>query len=139
MDEAVARAVTAGVLFATVALLGLAARAVASRRRARILAAPADPSLATGRTAILYFHGDHCGDCVAQERELDDLLGAHPEVAIRADHAPSALSARFGVLTVPTTVVLDGAGRPRAVNYGLATRDRLTAQVADVRSLSETA
>ncbi len=32
-------------------------------------------------------------------------------------------------MTVPTTVVLDRQGRPVAVNHGLATPDRLLAQL----------
>ena len=120
-------------------LAALAARRLAARRRQRVIAAPPTPELATGRPAILYFHGDRCSDCVVQERELDELLTARPEIAIRADHAPSALSARFGVLTVPTTVVLDGGGRAHAVNYGLARRETLERQLGAIRALDASA
>ena len=117
----------------------LVARRLAARRRQRVLAAPPAPDLATGRPTILYFHGDRCSDCVVQERELDALLTARPEIAIRADHAPSALSARFGVLTVPATVVLDGGGRARAANYGLARRETLERQLGEIRALDASA
>lgn len=134
-----ARVVVAIVFLTLVAALSFGARRLASTRRARVLATPSDPELATGRPTILYFHGDRCSDCVVQERELDALLSAHPEIAIRADHAPSPLSARFGVLTVPTTVVLDGGGKAHAVNYGLARGDTLRRQLATLRPLEETA
>ncbi len=127
------------VFLALVALLAAIARAYALRQRAAVIAADADPALATGAPTILYFHGDRCADCVIQERELDALLIAHPEVAIRADHAPSDLSARFRVLTVPTTVILDGGGRARAVNYGLTRRDVLEAQLRRLGRLAESA
>jgi hypothetical protein len=104
-------------------------RALARRRARRVLSAPPDPALATGAVTLLYFHGDHCGDCVVQERELDRLLIARPDLGIRADHAPSALSARFGVMSVPSTVILDPDGRVTAVNYGLARLSRLVEQV----------
>lgn len=132
MDESLIRGLAAVVLLALVSLAVIAARAVAARERQRVLSAPPEPTLAAGRVTILYFHGDNCGDCLLQERELDRLLLAHPEVAIRADHAPSALSRRFRVMAVPTTVVLDATGRARAVNYRLATCERLEEQIGTV-------
>ena len=50
-----------------------------------------------------------------------------------------ALSARFGVLMVPTTVILDGAGRARAVNYGIASRDALERELGQLEALEQTA
>lgn len=139
MPELLARALLVVAFLLLVALVVALARAAAALQRARVLRSGPEPWLATGRPTVLYFHGDRCGDCVVQEREIDALLIAHPDVAIRADHAPSGLSARFGVLTVPTTVVLDGAGRPRAVNYGLARRETLERQLALLGRLEESA
>jgi len=139
LPEVALRFFVAIAFIALVTAIAFAARRVAAARRAGVLAGPGVPELATGRPAILYFHGDRCSDCVVQERELDALLTAHPEVAIRADHAPSELSARFGVLGVPTTVVLDGGGRAHAVNYGLARRETLQGQLAALQPLEETA
>lgn len=137
VQETLVRAAAALALLGAVSLAVPVGRALAGRHRAAVLDGPADPSLATGRATILYFHGDNCGDCVVQERELDRLLIDHPEVNIRADHAPSPLSSRFRVLTVPTTVVLDGAGGARAVNYGLATREKLEEQLREARDTVE--
>lgn len=139
MSDVLLRAIGAIVFLALVALATVATRRVAASQRARVLAGPADAALATGRPTVLYFHGDHCGDCVVQERELDALLIAHPEVAIRADHAPSDLSARYRVLTVPTTVVLDGAGAARAIHYGLVRRDVLERDLAEFGALEASA
>ncbi len=139
MSELAGRGLAVVAFLAAVALVAFAARAVARAQGRRVLDTPPDPALATGAPTILYFHGDHCADCVVQERELDALLIAHPEVAIRADHAPSALSSRFRVLTVPTTVVLDGAGGARSVNYGLARRELLESQLAEVGRLEASA
>ncbi len=139
MADLAGRALAVVAFLAAVALVALVAHAVARAQRRRVLDAPPDASLATGAPTLLYFHGDRCADCVVQERELDALLIAHPEVAIRADHAPSTMSKHFRVLTVPTTVVLDGAGRARAVNYGLARRDVLESQLAEVGRLEVSA
>ena len=133
------RAIIALAFLAAIAAVALAARRLAASRRERVLAAPAHPDLATGRMTILYFHGDPCSDCVVQERELDALLIARPDIAIRADHAPSELSSRFGVLGVPATVILDGGGRARVVNYGLARRDVLEQQVGTLVALDASA
>jgi hypothetical protein len=137
--DVVERALVALAFLGLVTLVALGVRRLARRERARVLAGPADAALATGVPTILYFHGDRCSDCVVQERELDALLTAHPEVAIRADHAPSRLSARYRVLTVPTTVVLDGGGKAHAVNYGLTRRDVLEAQLAALGRLEASA
>jgi len=47
---------------------------------------------------------------------------------IDADH-DSEMVKRYGVLTVPTTVVLDSNGRVHQVNYGLAREHTLLAQI----------
>jgi hypothetical protein len=133
VDEVLARAVVAGGLFILIVVLAFGVRRFVRWRSGRVLDAPPDASLATGAITVLYFHGDQCGDCLVQERELDRLLITYPEIAIRADHAPSALSARFGVLTVPTTVILDDEGRARAVNPGLVRLRRLEQQVQSAR------
>jgi hypothetical protein len=39
------------------------------------------------------------------------------------------LAARFGILTVPSTVVIGPAGDVRAINNGTATAERLATQV----------
>jgi thioredoxin 1 len=43
--------------------------------------------------------------------------------------AQPSVAQTFGVLTVPTTVVLDARGRPVAVNHGFTPADRLASQV----------
>jgi hypothetical protein len=39
------------------------------------------------------------------------------------------LARRYHIMTVPTTVVLDAAGKARAVNYGFANAQRLLTQI----------
>jgi len=44
--------------------------------------------------------------------------------------AEPELADTWGVLTVPTTVVLDPSGKARAVNYGVAEASKLIEQLA---------
>jgi thioredoxin-like negative regulator of GroEL len=53
------------------------------------------------------------------------------QVSVEEIDAPTSpdLTRRYQVLTLPTTVVLDAAGRVQAVNYGLTNTQRLLEQV----------
>ena len=96
------------------------------RRRASLA------TVATGRPTILYFRSDHCAPCAAQGRFLDQLADRLGEgLAVQQIDADfeADIAARFGVFTVPTTLVVDGAGLVRHANYGLADARKLTAQL----------
>jgi hypothetical protein len=66
------------------------------------------------------------------------VVDVQPEVVVEEIDAPSTpeLTRRYSVLTVPTTVVLDAAGRARAVNYGFADTRRLLEQVDEALTLA---
>ncbi len=55
-------------------------------------------------------------------------------VEIDAPDSPE-LTQRYHVLTLPTTVILDGTGQVHAVNYGFANTQRLLEQVDEVLAL----
>ena len=111
------------------------ARRYAGRRRLAVLAsdetAPADAAASTVPT-LLYLHAAHCGQCKAQARsiaELETRLGERFTVR-RVDALDEPETAtRYQVWTVPSTVVLDHCGRPTAVNYGLASAEKLEQQL----------
>ena len=91
------------------------------------------PALSQGTPTILYFTADYCTVCrYRQKPALDELKGELNGrlrlVELDAVQEP-AMARRFGVLSLPTTVVLAPDGRVGAVNYGFATRDQLGAQV----------
>ncbi len=98
--------------------------------------APRDPVLASmrpGVPAILYFTTPHCAPCRMQQRpalrRLQDELGDGVQVIeVNALEHPDAAD-RWGVLSVPTTFVLDRAGRPQGVNHGVAGTDKLKQQI----------
>jgi thioredoxin 1 len=101
------------------------------RRKASVAFAQA-PAAQPGRATILYFRSDHCAPCAAQGRYLDQLAAQLGEsVSIRkidADVDTDAAS-KFGVFTVPTTLIVDAAGQVRHANYGLADAGKLVAQL----------
>ena len=117
-------------LLAVAALLAL--RFVHSRRASRLSA-----KMAAGdeRPTILYFRSDSCGPCRAQshhlrhlERELGDQLAVQEIDAERDGH----LAARYGIFTLPTTLVTDRGGQVKHINYGLAPKSMLARQLESV-------
>lgn len=117
----------------------LAALHLDARRRALLgaeaptLAAGAAPSAGRSRPpTLVYLYTAQCGQCRQQARAIADLearLGGRLTVRRVDALAESDVAGRFGVWTVPSTVVLDAAGRSRAINYGLASAEQLEAQL----------
>ncbi len=112
-------------LLAAAVLLGL--RLVHLRRASRLTVTSIDR-----RPAILYFRSDNCGPCLAQshhlrqlERDMGDRLAVR-EIDAERD---SDVAASYGIFTLPTTLVTDGRGQVKHVNYGLAPTAKLARQL----------
>lgn len=105
-------------------------------RRLATLAKSDTPAVLAGRLppgpAILYFTGAHCAQCRLQQTPiLTQLTTAAPINLHTIDAVQEEQVARFyGVMTVPTTVILDRTHTPKAINHGLATLPQLRQQVA---------
>lgn len=84
-----------------------------------------------GRPAILYFTTDSCVQCRLQQAPALERLAADTGIPVHRVDAvtQSDLTAFYGVMTVPTTVVLDPQRRPKAINYGLTPLQKLQEQV----------
>jgi thiol-disulfide isomerase/thioredoxin len=85
----------------------------------------------TGPT-ILHFSATWCGPCSAVRRVVDQVCDELPTVAhveIDMDENPEA-ARRLSVLSLPTTVIFDGDGRPRYRTTGVP-------KAADLRSALE--
>jgi len=86
---------------------------------------------ATGPT-VLHFSADWCGPCAAVRKVVDQVCAELPAVShveIDMDANPEA-ARRLSVLSLPTTIVFDAAGRPRYRTHGVP-------KAADLRSALE--
>src|SRR5947207_227574 len=85
---------------------------------------------------ILAFSSADCRQCYEMQiPALQRVLDARgSKVSVAEVDAPSSpdLTQRYRVLTLPSTVVMDAAGRAHAVNYGFANTQRLLDQVDEV-------
>jgi thiol-disulfide isomerase/thioredoxin len=92
-----------------------------------------DAMFQTGRPAVLYFTTPDCVACKAFQRpqlnRFSRMLGEQVQVVeIDAQSHPD-LAGRWGVLSVPTTFVLDASGVPRHVNHGAVSAEKLAEQI----------
>jgi thiol-disulfide isomerase/thioredoxin len=90
----------------------------------------------TGRPAILYFTTPTCAPCKTVQRpaiqSLKDRWGGALQVfEIDATRQPDLADA-WGVLSVPTTFIIDPHGQPRHINHGVATAEKLYSQLREI-------
>jgi thiol-disulfide isomerase/thioredoxin len=83
---------------------------------------------------VLYFHSDTCAACPTQARYLDRLEATGVTIRSIDAEAERETAAEYGVFTLPTTILVDGRGQVRQVNYGLTPTHKLARQV---RAISE--
>ncbi len=134
-DPAQALALRAGALLLVAALVlatwgGL--RAWGAYRRRQALRTSPVPELSQGKPTILLFTGILCSDCHTQKEIINTVLNEMVD-GWRVQEIQAArdvrAARRFGVESVPATVVIDAGGRPRAVNYGLVEAGALSRQL----------
>ena len=93
---------------------------------------------AVGKPAILYFRSDACVPCSTQGRFLQQLQAEFgDEIVVEkvdADAEP-ATAERYGVFTLPTTLIVDPQGMVRHANYGLADTRKLAGQLRSLDGL----
>ncbi len=115
------------------ALLGIGAfalfRLTHLRRASRV-------ATAIGKPAVLYFRSDTCAPCVTQGRFLQQLQAEFGDQIVieKVDADVEQTKAeRYGVFTLPTTLIVDPAGTVRHANYGLADTRKLASQLRTLR------
>jgi thioredoxin 1 len=133
-QEIILRALVATLIFVTGILAYLLVnRVILARARGRRLGLE---SILPGVPAILYFTAPGCAPCKTIQRPaLDQLkkrLGDGVQVIEVDASARPDLADYWGVLSLPTTFVIDSKGRPRCVNHGAARAERLLRQIEAV-------
>jgi len=86
----------------------------------------------TGQPLLLYFSSEGCAACPTQGRYLEQLAavwnGRFTLRKIDADVEPET-AVQYGVFTLPTTILVDGHGAVRQINYGLTNAHKLAKQL----------
>ncbi len=137
---------SADILYRTILSVGIAASilvlywlvnryvlARASRRRTTGGSMPGLDGAASGIPLLLYFTTPDCAPCKTVQRPAIErvwqLLGDCLQVIeVDASDQPD-IASHWGVLSVPTTFIIDSNGKPRHVNHGVATTDKLLKQL----------
>jgi thiol-disulfide isomerase/thioredoxin len=86
-----------------------------------------------GLPALVYFTTPTCAPCKtvqrpAIQRLIQQMGQAFQVIEIDASRQPEVAQA-WGVVSVPTTFVIDRQGRPRYVNHGVVSAEKLLKQL----------
>jgi thiol-disulfide isomerase/thioredoxin len=91
-----------------------------------------DLGLSSTGPTILHFSAPWCGPCAGVRQVVDQVCAELPQVShveIDMDANPAA-ARRLSVMSLPTTIIFDDAGRPRYRTHGVP-------KAADLRSALE--
>ncbi|MBN2044912.1 MAG: thioredoxin family protein [Anaerolineales bacterium] len=90
-------------------------------------------SFISGKPGILYFTMEGCLPCKTTQRpvleSLVEELGAKIQVIEVDVVAQPEIADRWGVISVPTTIILDPSGAPRHFNHGVTLAGTLLHQL----------
>lgn len=91
-----------------------------------------------GVPVLLYFTTPTCAPCKTVQRpaiqRLQERIGERLEVVEVDAASQPEIASQWGVMSVPTTFIIDAQGNPRYVNHGVAPLDKLQRQFAEIIS-----
>lgn len=103
------------------------------RLRQRRGNAPGLEKLRLGIPAILYFNTPDCLPCQTVQHPALEALKAELDGSIQVLEVNAsihhAIADYWGVLSVPTTFIIDATGQPRQMNQGVANLEKLKQQL----------
>lgn len=131
------------VIVAVLAILGVVVYQLYTRRQLAQISAKssADPilnGLKPEVPTIVYFTTPNCIPCKTQQQPAIKKVRDTQEVQvvqIDATQDPDAAS-RWGVMSAPTTFVLDSSFKPKSVNHGVADETKLLKQVNEAMQIA---
>jgi thiol-disulfide isomerase/thioredoxin len=99
-------------------------------------ARPDLPRTRPGVPAILYFTTPECAPCKTIQRpalrRLQERLGDRLEVIEIDAHQHPDLAGKWGVMSVPTTFILDSRDTLHHVNHGVTPAEKLLSQLEEL-------
>jgi thiol-disulfide isomerase/thioredoxin len=94
-------------------------------------------SFQPGVPGILYFTTPDCQVCITTQkpalRRLEAEMGDGVQIVEIDATAQPDLADYWGVLSVPTTFIIDAKGQPHHINHGLTNMDKLRRQIEALR------
>lgn len=91
-----------------------------------------------GRPILMYFSSPACAPCRTVQRpaiqRLSEMVAGSLEVVEVDTSQRPEIASQWGVLSVPTTLVIDAQGKPRYINHGVAPVEKLLQQIQDLIS-----
>ncbi len=121
-------------------LLGWLAFRLAQRTNLRRAGAAANQIAGErpGVPTIVYFTTPDCAPCKLVQRpalrRLEEMLESQLRVIEVNTHTDPEMAKEWGVMSVPTTFILDRHGKPQQVNYGVTPAEKLFEQVRKVHA-----
>lgn len=105
-------------------------------RRSRLSADLGIDGYKPGRPAILYFTAPGCVPCETIQKPALHSIRVEFDGSVQIFTVDavdnSTLANRWGVLSVPTTFLIDSQGQPRKINHHAVTSEQIIAQFVDI-------
>ena len=89
---------------------------------------------APGKPGVVLFTAEYCYPCITQQkpaiRRLEEQMAVQV-IEVDVEKNPE-VARRWGVLSLPTTFILDRDGKPRDINHGVTSTEKLKRQLEAV-------
>ena len=91
-------------------------------------------NFAPGKPGVVLFTAEYCYPCITQQKPaIRSLVEQMAVQIIEVDVEKNPeVAQRWGVLSLPTTFILDRDGKPRDINHGVTSTEKLKRQLEAV-------
>lgn len=119
-------------VFLGISIGGYVVRTIARRKREAAIESVRFEPDADGQPRVLSFYGPSCDACDRQKQVFSDLAQTRRgefTLELRDATVDYDFARQFGLMVVPTTVVIAGTGEIAAINSGFTPQAKLEAQL----------